>query len=447
MQSYVFDLAFVRGAWQRDVRVLVEKGIILAVDPSSNHADAEHIAGAAIPAMANIHSHAFQRGFAGLGERKPLGQSDFWAWREAMYRFSAAMTPELLHAVASQLYVECLEGGYSHITEFHYLHKSDVGLELAMADALFAAADDVGVGLTMLPVLYNRGGFENEPLNTAQATFHLSGARMQGLLGDLSKSLGAKHALGLAFHSLRAVDLASMQQALQWVDKDAPIHIHCAEQTKEVEDCLAVYGETPVAWLLNHMGVDDRWSLIHATHVNETELQAIAACGATVGICPTTEANLGDGIFPLEAFLALEGKIAIGSDSNICRSATEELRLLEYSQRLAHQRRTIGLVKGYESIGEGLWHDSALHGHKAVASGAGDIAVGKRADILVLDTSHPALTGKPSAALLDSFVFASDAKAIAHMMVAGEWVLQAGSHEKADTIRENFQKAMRVLTS
>jgi len=445
MQSYYFDKAFVRGAWQQGVRIAVQDGLILSVDPSGDISGAEHVRGAAIPAMANIHSHAFQRSFAGMAEQRHEGQSDFWAWREAMYAASKSMTPARLEAVAAGLFMECLKGGYSHITEFHYLHGADMGLELAMAEALFAAADTAGVGLTLLPVVYNRGGFGNEPLNSAQQSFHLPIDRLQKLLEDLAPHTSGKHILGLAFHSMRAVGLSDMRAAYKLIGNDAPIHIHIAEQQKEVADCFAAHDVTPIQWLVENMPVDQRWTLIHATHLLSEEVEEIVKHGAVVGLCPTTEANLGDGLFPVDDFLSQQGRLAIGSDSNVCRSAAEELRLMEYGLRLRFNKRTIAKSSDTDSIGTGLWRNAALNGHGAAGSSAGDIAVGKRADILVLDTNNLALTGKPDSSLLDSYIFAGNDSAVRHMMVDGKWSIRAGNHAEEDAISANFRAAIKEL--
>lgn len=445
MKILFFDRAFVRGQWQQNVRLVVQNGIILSLDVGVAIDGAEHVRGLAIPAMANAHSHAFQRSFAGLCEYKPVGQSDFWSWRKAMYAFASRMTPQHLQAVAAELYLECLMAGYSHIGEFHYLHNAHMGQENAMAQALFNAADEVGIGLTLLPVHYQSAGFDCADLSAEQRGFSLSFERMESLREGAAKSIGDKHRLGHCFHSLRAVPATYMQEVMQSVKAGEPVHIHIAEQKQEVDDCLAATGKRPVEWLLENMPVNENWCLVHATHMSEHEVSGLAKSGAVAALCPTTEANLGDGIFPLADFLACGGRIAIGSDSHVCRDPLEELQLLEYSQRLKETHRTVACTDVSPHVGTTLYTQAAMGGFGVLGVNAGEIAVGARADIVILDGEHPALVAKPLEYIFDSLIFAGARGAIKHVMVAGEWHVWAGHHDKYNETTERFRATMREL--
>ncbi|HET7358834.1 MAG TPA: formimidoylglutamate deiminase, partial [Rhodanobacteraceae bacterium] len=313
-----------------------------------------------LPGMPNLHSHAFQRAMAGLAERRGQGDDSFWSWRETMYAFAAALGPDDLQAIAAQLYVEMLKAGYTQVCEFHYLHHQPDGTPYAdpaaMSLALVEAAREAGIGLTLLPVLYMRGGFDGRPLSPRQRRF---GHDVDGFMA-LFERLRALHEpmlrVGIALHSLRAVPEAAMREVLDAVaGTGCPIHIHVAEQIGEVQDCLAVHNARPVEWLLDHAPVDARWCLVHATHLTDDELRRAAASGAVAGLCPTTEANLGDGLFPLAAWLDAGGTLGIGSDSHISVSPVEELRWLEYGQRLASRHRNVAARGAGKSVGETLW--------------------------------------------------------------------------------------------
>lgn len=445
MKFIFFDKAFVCGLWQENVRLGIQEGAILSLDIGVEADEAEHVNGLAVPAMGNVHSHAFQRGFAGFAEFRPAGQSDFWSWRRAMYSFASRMTPEYLQSIAAELYLECLMAGYSHIGEFHYLHNAHLGQQTEMMQALFNAADEVGIGLTFLPVYYQTSAFDGAALSPEQQGFSLSPKAMATLRAGATQRLGEKHRLGHCFHSLRAIPADYMQELLQSVKSGEPVHIHIAEQKLEVEDCLAATGKRPVEWLLDNADVNENWCLVHATHMTDSEVSAMAASGAVAGLCPTTEANLGDGIFPLANYLARGGRISIGSDSHVCRSPLEELRLLEYSQRLSETRRTIACTDASSHVGTTLWSQAATGGYKALGVKAGEIAVGARADIIILDPEHPALAAKPLEHIFDSLIFAGGEGAVTHVMVAGEWQVRAGRHIKYSEITERFRNTMREL--
>ena len=444
MKFLFFDKAYIDCEWQKNVRIGVSNGIIETLDVGVEASGAEKIDGLAIPATANVHSHAFQRGFAGLAEYKPAGQSDFWSWRQAMYAFSSKMTPCHLQAIAAELYLECLMAGYSHIGEFHYLHNAHIDQQGEMVQALFNAADEVGIGLTLC-AYRQTAGFDGKALSKEQQAYCLSIEAMQTLRKEAVSRLGGKHKLGHCFHSLRAVPEDFIQEALGGVAAGEPIHIHIAEQSLEVEECLAATGKRPVEWLLDTVDTNENWCLVHATHMTEAEISALASSKAVVGICPTTEANLGDGIFPLASYMAGGGRIAIGSDSHVCRNPMEELRLLEYSQRLSHKRRTIACSDSSPHVGTTLWMQAAKGGYSALGIKAGEIAEGSRADIIVLDGEHPALVERPDEHIFDSLIFAGGEGAVNHVMVAGEWQVRDGCHDKQGEITERFAATMREL--
>lgn len=445
MKFLFFDKAFVDGEWKENVRLGVNKGIIETLDVGVEASGAEKVSGLAMPATANVHSHAFQRGFAGLAEYKPAGQSDFWSWRQAMYAFSSKMTPRHLQAIAAEVYLECVMAGYSHIGEFHYLHNAHLGQQGEMVQALLNAADEVGIGLTLLPAHYQAAGFDGKALSPEQQAYCLSIEAMQTLRKEAVLRLSDKHKLGHCFHSLRAVPADFMQEVLENVTAGEPVHIHIAEQSLEVEECIAATGQRPVEWLLDTVNVNENWCLVHATHMTKDETSALASTGAVAGICPTTEANLGDGIFPLADYMACGGRIAIGSDSHVCRNPIEELRLLEYSQRLSQRRRTIACSESSPHVGTTLWTQAAKGGYSALGVKAGEIAEGSRADIVILDTEHPALVAKPDEHIFDSLIFAGGEGAVSHVMVAGIWQVRDGRHDKQDEIRERFAATMREL--
>lgn len=380
--------------------------------------------GLVVPGMPNLHSHAFQRAMAGLTERAGPAGDNFWRWREVMYRFLAVLTPDDVQAIAAQLYVECLLHGYTAVAEFHYLHNAPDGSRYAdpaeMSHRIRAAAQDAGIGLTLLPVLYCHSQFGGAPPTDAQRRFVLSPddyAALCEAVGD-----------GVAPHSLRAVTPEELAAAIA-IANGRPIHIHVAEQEKEVADCLAWSGTRPVAWLLDHAPVNERWCLVHATHVDATECRQLAESGAVVGLCQTTEANLGDGIFPLRAFLAHGGRFGVGSDSNVSTSPVEELRWLEYIRRLETRTR---------NVTSGLYR-------MAVAGGAQALGRSAPGDVVVLDTEHPALVGRSEENALDAWVFSGNSTPVRDVMVGGQWVVRDGRHRNQAAIASAFARTMRRL--
>ena len=398
-----------------------------------------------LPGVANLHSHAFQRAMAGLAERVIDTRDSFWTWRETMYRMAARFTPELLEAVAAQLYVEMLEAGYTTVCEFHYLHHAPDGTvyadAAAMSRALIAAARRTGIRLTLLPVLYMTGGFDGRELSPRQRRFgHTVDAYLR-LFHSLHAGQDETLRVGCALHSLRAVPEVAMHEALTALPADARVHIHIAEQIGEVQDCLALRGERPVAWLLDHAPVDARWTLVHATHLEVGEIEGIARSGACVAICPTTEANLGDGLFPLRDYLDAGGRWGVGSDSHVSVSPVEELRWLEYGQRLATRHRNIAADAEHLSVGTRLFGDVQASAAQATGFAAADLA----RDRVLLDASSPLFAAAGRDDLLDRGIFAGNRPAVARVEVAGRCLVEGGRHREREFVAEGFRKAMLAL--
>ena len=395
-----------------------------------------------LPALPNLHSHAFQRAMAGLAERQSDPSDSFWTWRETMYRMAGRFDPERLQAVAAQLYVEMLEAGYGSVCEFHYLHHAPDGSPYddpaAMSRALIAAARETGIRLTLLPVLYMTGGFDGRALSARQKRFGHDIDAFSRLLDLLRAEEGDTLRVGCAFHSLRAVPHEAMRDLLQALPDTMPVHIHIAEQVGEVQDCIALRGARPVEWLLMNAPVDRRWTLVHATHLTGDEVRGIAASGATVALCPTTEANLGDGLFPLRAYLDAGGHWGIGSDSHVSVSPVEELRWLEYGQRLATHHRNIAVQPGSPSVGETL-----LCG--VVSSAARSTGQDAAGDTLELDLDAPQLAGATVVDLVDRWIFSGNRNLVKAVDVAGQRVVSDGRHRNRDTIAARYRVAVREL--
>ena len=413
--SIRYQSALVDEAWADDVVIAVEGGLVteITLNAGADVIADEASAGIAIPGMVNVHSHAFQRAFAGLSEYRTGQHDSFWTWRTLMYDFVSRLTPEDIYETARGLYSELSDNGYSWVGEFHYVHNAPDGSPYddrsCLSDAVIQAAQDVGIGICILPVLYQRGGFANEQLDPAQRRFALSEDAFLDLVSDLRTRWGRANdvEIGIAFHSLRAVSVDVMRRVTEAFRTDQPggvIHIHVAEQTKEVDDCVAATGRRSVEYLLSELPVDGGWCLIHATHLDDSEIAGIAASGATVGLCPTTEANLGDGVFAAAEFLKAGGRIAIGTDSHVCVNPRSELRLLEYGQRLTKRSRAV-LGTDTVSVGRRLYEAAAIGGSAAIGVNTGQLRVGSRADIVVLDPKHPAIAGVTGDRVLDRYVF------------------------------------------
>ncbi len=433
MTAYYFDGLLSGLHWLTDVRLDVEGSAITKLKAGEKRPEAALNCGYALPGMANCHSHVFQRAAAGLAEYRTADRDDFWSWRRAMYRFAAHMTPVKLRTIATSAYLDMVANGYTSVGEFHYLHNTHLDQSLAMANALIEAADIAGIALTLLPVFYEASDFGGaEPL-ADQAPFVMQVDDFCRFLRVIAPKLKGNNRLGVAFHSLRAVkpeSFAPILAAMDKIDDSAPIHIHIAEQEREVEASLAYSGMRPVEWLLTNQPVDERWCLIHATHVSDSEVKAIAKSGAVVGLCPTTEANLGDGIFPVRAFMQAGGRIAIGSDSNICLDPREELRLVEYVQRLVFKERLVLAASEGGHVGERLWAEAASGGAQALGQNVGLLEAGKRADILWLWPDHHMMAAPSYGQILDAFVFVADADTLNDVMVGGKIIMDDGFIEE-----------------
>ena len=443
--------AWVAGAWARDVLLEIDAaGCWSSVQvhvPATARRDARVLAGPVLPGLVNAHSHAFQRAMAGLAEQRGAQGDDFWSWRERMYAVALRISAAQLEAVATRLYTELLAGGYTQVCEFHYLHNAPAGAPagdpLDMSMALVRAAQRSGIGLTLLPTLYMRAGFDAPLLREQQQRFASSPQSIAGLLDALAQACSDLPSvnLGVAIHSLRAADAQAIQKVSALADaRQLPIHIHIAEQEQEVRDCLKHTGLRPMEWLLHHLPLHARWNLVHATHATDAELRGVADSGAHIVLCPSTEANLGDGIFDYAAYAAHGGAWSIGSDSHVTRAWAEELRLLEYGQRLQRRQRNIGAGFGASASSAANLFEAALAGGVA-ASGQplAGIAVGQRADWVVLDAQAGALCGVPPDSALDATVFSSPAAPLLAVYVAGQAVHTAPKDE------DGFAQTMRDL--
>jgi formimidoylglutamate deiminase len=445
-----FDHALTTGGWARDVRIVVADGSIASLTQGAERAGAEHIAGIAVPGLPNVHCHAFQRAMAGLAERRGPETDSFWTWRDVMYRFLARLSPDDVEAIAAFAYIEMLETGSTAVGEFHYLHHDIDGRPYAdlgeMAARIAAASAAAGIGLTLLPSFYAYGGFGGAPSAAGQRRFLNDPDRFLKLVQRTSvilKDLPAAR-VGIAPHSLRAVTPDSLSVVCH-AAADAPIHIHAAEQVKEVEDSLAALRRRPVEWLLENAGLDSRWCVIHATHMNEQEVRALAASGAVAGLCPVTEASLGDGIFNGAQYMRAGGLFGIGSDSNIQIDAAAELRQLEYEQRLMHHARNVMTGHEGESTGRRLFSTALAGGAQALQLPIGALAPGLRADIVLLDHQHPDLASRSGDRWLDSWIFVAGRSAVKTVLTGGETVVDAGRHKMRPAIEERYKNVLSRL--
>jgi formimidoylglutamate deiminase len=446
--------ALLRHGWADDVVLEIDAaGTIVAATPQAVPGTAERAAGPVIPGMPDLHSHAFQRALAGRSEhRGESGRDTFWTWRETMYRFVARLEPDDAHAIAAQLHVELLKSGYTAVAEFQYVHNAPAGSPYAdpaeMSLAYLRAAGESGIALTLLPVLYTQGGFGGAPLGAVQARFATSPDGLLDVVQRARAAAGENTRVGVAAHSLRAVSAPQLQALVDGItrlDPAAPIHIHAAEQRKEVDECVAWSGKRPVAWLLDHAPVDARWCLVHCTHLDDAEVPRLGASGAVAGLCPSTEANLGDGVFRLPDFLAAGGRYGIGSDSQVSRDPAEELRWLEYGQRLTRRERNIAASASRPSVGATLWDAAARGGAQALGRAAGELAPGRCADLLVLDAAHVDLAGRRGDALLDALVFSGSSGLVRDVMVGGRWVVRERRHAAEDAIAARYRKTVARL--
>lgn len=450
MQHFWFESALLHGSWADGVRVSVEDGrfaeVVAGAEPESD----DERYGIALPGVGNLHSHAFQRGMAGMAEHRGSSADSFWTWRDIMYRFANTIGPDEMEAIAALAYVEMLEAGFVQVGEFHYVHHDRDGTPFAdpaeMGGRLAAAAAETGIGLTLLPVLYATSGFGGTAPRPEQRRF-VNDADGYARLVEASRRavIPAGGIVGVAPHSLRAAPPELLAAAIE-IGGDGPIHIHIAEQTGEVDDCLRFTGQRPVEWLLAHAPVDARWCLVHATHVTPEELAGIARSGAVAGLCPITEANLGDGIFPATAFLEAGGRFGVGSDSNVLIDLAQELRSLEYSQRLAQRGRNLLSTDDCPSTGRLLFDRAGRGGAQALGMGGIGLVPGGRADFVTLDRAHPTLAGRSDDAILDAFLFADSRGMIDGVWRGGRQWVRGGRHVARETITRRYLSAIRAIT-
>jgi formimidoylglutamate deiminase len=436
--------------WQGDVLIEWDaRGNLTRVQPKARPpigvARAEYV----VPGMVNLHSHAFQRALGGLTEKAGDGPDSFWTWRALMYRFAATITPEQLEAIAAQLFSECLRHGYTALCEFHYIQRDPAGELYArpaeMAERVAAAGQQAGIGLTLLPVLYSHSGFGDQPLKPEQQRFRTDVDTVLRIVEALAPLRSSQFEVGAAPHSLRAAGIAQIRELAAALPNERPLHIHIAEQQAEVQQSLDFSGQRPVEYLFNQLGIDARWCLVHATHLNEAELAQLAASGAVAGLCPTTEANLGDGLFPLGDYLAQGGRWGIGSDSHVSQSPVEELRWLEYGQRLVHQRRNVAATPARRDVALNLWQDALLGGAQAAGRPVGALVQGRRADLLVLDAAHPNLDGVRESEVLGRLVFCGNDNLVRDVLAGGRWVVQGGRHMAQEAIGRRYRQALQQL--
>ncbi|WP_144186931.1 formimidoylglutamate deiminase [Elioraea rosea] len=455
MRTLFAPSALLPDGWAQQVVItLDEAGTFAAISAGASPDGAERLAGPVLPGMTDVHSHAFQRAMAGLTERRgPTGDDHFWTWREIMYRFLARLSPDDVEAIAAHLCISLLKGGFTTLAEFHYLQADPDGRPYVepgeMGLRIIEAARRSGMALTLLPSLYRQGGF-GTPHTGGQKRFVLDDAALSASLARFRREAAHDRLLrvGLAPHSLRAAalgDIARWVATVRAEDAAAPIHIHAAEQPREVAECLAATGRRPVGLILEALPVDERWCLIHATHLAPEEIDGLAASGAVAGLCPTTEANLGDGVFPLPRYLEQQGRFAIGTDSHVGVAAAEELRSLEASQRLATLRRAVATTPEEPSAGTLLWRRAAEAGAAVCNQPAGAIAPGRRADLVVLDGASPFLAGRTGALAADTLVFAGGSDLVRDVMVGGTWVVRDKHHRDEERAEAAFAATMRRL--
>lgn len=433
--------------WRSDVRLTIDGATIAAVEPGVAPRPGDERCAILVPALGDLHSHAFQRGMAGLAERRGAQADSFWTWRETMYRFALAMTPDDVEAVAAQLYVELLEAGFAAVGEFHYLHNAPNGAPYAapaeMAARIVAAAQTTGVGLTLLPVFYAHSTFGGAPPRPEQRRFIADIDGFARLLDDCRALTRGVGSVGVAPHSLRAATPDELA-AVVALGADGPIHIHAAEQVKEVADCLAWSGARPVEWLLDHADVDRRWCLVHATHMTEDETRRLARSGAVAGLCPTTEASLGDGAFNAPLYFSERGAFGVGSDSNVEIGVAAELKQLEYAQRLRDRARNVCALSA-GSTGRALYDRALAGGARALNRQSGALSSGATADLVSLRAGHPTLAGRSGDEILDAWIFAVGNPLVDCVWSGGRKIVADGRHAARQPIAARYAATMRRL--
>lgn len=448
--SLWFERALLPHGWAAGVRLGINGSRIASVQANVAQGSGDERHAIAVPGMPNLHSHAFQRAIAGLTSRRGAAADSFWTWREVMYRFVDRLMPEDIEVIAAQAYVEMLEAGFTRVGEFHYLHHAPDGspyvnpAENCMRIA--SAADETGIALTLLPVLYAQGGFGGLAPSAAQRRF-ICDEQQYGRLLEAARALSSSNestVVGVAPHSLRAVTPAQLE-AIARMAMHGPVHIHVAEQMKEVEGCIAWSGQRPVEWLLEHAAVDSRWCLVHATHANAREILAAARTGAVVGLCPITEADLGDGVFAAADFIRAGGAFGIGSDSNVLIDVAQELRWLEYGQRLVHQSRNVLAMSAEQSTGRSLFEHAWRGGCIALGVPAMGLSLGAAADIVTLDVDHPSFVARNDDELLDSWIFGARTPAVDCVWRAGKRVVHDGVHSRREEIARRYSLTLSRL--
>jgi formimidoylglutamate deiminase len=445
-----FESFLLPHGWADRVQINIAGGRIVSIEAGvAPKPDAErHAVG--VPGLPNLHSHAFQRGMAGLAETAGPDGDNFWSWRETMYRFVEAIIPDDMESLAAFAYMEMLESGFTRVGEFHYVHHDRDGRPFSnpaeMATRIAAAAQSVGIGLTLLPAFYAHSNFGGAPPSPGQSRFITDLDSYAAILERTRQALAGVEdaAFGVAPHSLRAVTPEELQSLVRLAG-DAPLHIHVAEQVKEVEHCLEWCGRRPANWLLDSFDVNDRWCLVHSTHVDDRELERIAASGATVGLCPITEANLGDGIFPAARFLALNGSYGIGTDSNVLIDAAQELRMLEYGQRLAGLSRDLMTLHDGRSTGRVLFECALSGGSRILGTASCGFTVGAAADLVSLDPDHASLSGRRGDAVLDGWIFAARLPVVDCVWRYGKKIVSGGRHTLHEHTATRFRAMIKKL--
>jgi formiminoglutamate deiminase len=446
-----FDHALLPSGWAHDVRIGIAGGTIRALADNASRAGAERIAGIAVPGLPNVHCHAFQRAMAGLSERRGQDADSFWTWREAMYGLLNRVSPDDVEAIAAFAYMQMLEAGFTAVGEFHYLHHDIDGRPYAdlgeMAARIASASAEARIGLTLLPSFYEFGGFGGQAAAAAQRRCLNDPDRFFKLLARTRAILAAlpNARVGIAPHSLRAVTPDTLRAVCDVLPQE-PIHIHAAEQQREVDESLVVLGARPVEWLIDNIGLDPRWCVVHATHTTDREIRTLASTGAVVGLCPLTEASLGDGIFDAASYLAAGGRFGIGSDSNIEIDAAAEMRQLEYGQRLTRRARNVMTLRPGESTGRRIFETALAGGAQALQQPIGVIAPGLRADIVLLDDDHPDLAPRRGGEWLDVWIFVVGRPAVNTVLVGGEIVVENGRHVAQPAIESRYRAVVARLS-
>jgi formimidoylglutamate deiminase len=455
MRSLHAHDALLPSGWARDVLLeWDDAGMLTRVEAGQDAGRHPRAAGPVLPGMPNVHSHSFQRAMAGLAEMRGHPTDDFWTWREEMYRLVRLLEPEDIEAVSAQLYVEMLQHGYTSVAEFHYLHNDRDGKPYAdraeLAHCIVTGASAAGIALTLLPVLYAHGGFGHRALAPAQRRFQSDPASLFELLGEVDRFHRPSPLLrlGVAPHSARAVDALLLTETVERAtsfDATMPIHMHVSEQQGEVAECVATHGTTPLTWIAELVPLDARWTLIHATHLTGLEMRRAAEAGACVGLCPSTEANLGDGIFDFLPWFERRAPWGVGGDSHVCVSPFEELRALEYSQRLRLRVRVVASEEERPDVAANLWSAAAAGGAQALGQPVGALRAGRRADLVVLDGDDLDFEGLGASACLAVAMFSGNSNRVRDVFVAGRVVVEEGRHPDEEQARQAFRGALARL--